>query len=987
MARRRKINPSTNGRHDPSQPIIGGIDAISLNRLLQQNRSLAANATSRSVQELRAKFDLDPRRSIDDECGYPAIDASISLSTYKQLYDREEIPARVVELMPKESWQVTPEVYEDENPDVSTPFEEAWADLPRQLRGGQSWFVDDEGEGSIVWTELRKADILSRIGHFGIILLGIADGKNLADPVDGVVEPATGGDGDSPLSSDDEAKLKNPKPTPKVKLNPKPPQLNAEGNIDGEWRAWVTENEVAPPLTTNEKQQVEAWAQDREALFTFNQRLQSALPTAQACLTVNQAVKVWNRISDSSGQDPFRASGGANGSPSGMQPPASGETADQFSGASGGVAEGKYWQPSPLAGTDQQYFGVQFGPSQLPSSKPSSKKVELTFLRSFDESLVQIVRYEWNVNNPRFGMPVMYRVTLNDPREQHSGIGLPLATVFVHWSRVIHIADHHDNVNSSAIFAPPVMRAVLNRLLDLRKLHGAFPEGYWKSCFTKLSFETHPQLGGDVIVDDEGLRDMMEDSQNSQQGFYRTTGMHINPIAPAVVDPTPFHTVLVQAICIKLGCPQRVFMGTERGELASSQDDGSWNDRLRERQHKYITPLVIAPFIDRLIMIGVLPEPKQGFTKPPPMKPSPPVTSPPRGIGAKPGGAKPGSPKPGIGGGGAFGASPPSAGAPAPSLVKGAPNPNPGNPNEDAQKPPPKAPSMQSSRPPSLQGNADPRTAFDHAGPTDDGDDPTRDPSRLGQAAGAPDAGSDDANPSGGLDGGLGGADDSGDDPTGAGGEASGALGKDGLPPDPSLKPSTPGWKVYWPDLDSPTEMDQSAICAANTTALAAYVAGNCESAVPLEHYLSSEKFMNMDDDQVDMINFQATQSAIVEEQKTAKLIDEGGFEPLPPEGYHDPENPIPIALGPGQSLHDPQSGQTKGKSPFAPPAPPPVAAPNLAQTPDTSGGGAPPNGPPGKGPPKPGQKATANQLLQNVADREALAMYERAFEEMLDGN
>lgn len=50
-------------------------------------------------------------------------------------------------------------------------------------------------------------------------------------------------------------------------------------------------------------------------------------------------------------------------------------------------------------------------------------------------------------------------------------------------------------------------------------------------------------------------------------------------------------------------------MGSERGELASSQDDAAWNDRLRERQNGYITPRVIVPFVNRLINLGVLPKP------------------------------------------------------------------------------------------------------------------------------------------------------------------------------------------------------------------------------------------------------------------------------------------------------------------------------------------------------------------------------------------
>ena len=97
--------------------------------------------------------------------------------------------------------------------------------------------------------------------------------------------------------------------------------------------------------------------------------------------------------------------------------------------------------------------------------------------------------------------------------------------------------------------------------------------------------------------------------ENSLQRWARLTGMSARPVAPTVVDPTPHINTQIEAICILIGVPKRVFMGSERGELASSQDAGMWNGRLKQRQQRYLTPRVIVPFIDRLILLGVLPEP------------------------------------------------------------------------------------------------------------------------------------------------------------------------------------------------------------------------------------------------------------------------------------------------------------------------------------------------------------------------------------------
>lgn len=265
-------------------------------------------------------------------------------------------------------------------------------------------------------------------------------------------------------------------------------------------------------------------------------------------------------------------------------------------------------------GTDAQYTGVQLGPSQFPADEPVKEENQLLFLRCFDESLVQVVQYEANVRNPRFGMPVMYRITLNDPREQHSGIGLPMATVRVHWTRVIHIVS--DDLRSSEIFAAPRMRPVLNRLLDLRKLYSGSAEGYWRGgCVPFYSLETQPQLGGDVVIQGgmPALRDTMEQMMNGLQRWAQFTGMTLKAVAPQVQDPKSQVEVQIEAICIKLGIPVRVFKGSERGELASSQDDEAWNERVTERCNNYVTPKILIPFIDRLIAVGVLPEPKEGY--------------------------------------------------------------------------------------------------------------------------------------------------------------------------------------------------------------------------------------------------------------------------------------------------------------------------------------------------------------------------------------
>lgn len=432
MATVNGTNGSANG-HSP--PLTANAEEIAKRIELRERRAdIVFNALLSRQDWLRKQS--DPRRDIDDECGFPK--GIVTPELYQTLFDREAIAARVVEVMPRESWQVTPQVYEDEDSEVSTPFEERWDSIGKRLRGEHGWHKEEAG--SAVWEYLRRADELSGVGAFGVILLGLDDdnGGDLSLPVEPMEYDESGGGGKA----------------------------------------------------------------------------------------------------------------GRN----------------------------------------------------------------LIYLRVFPESLVQINSFDPDPASPRYGQPLRYTITFNSPTEQHAGIGLVVATRDVHWTRIIHVADVSHQASSSEVFAVPRQRPVLNNLLSLQKLYGGSAEMYWKGAFPGLSLETHPQLGGDVDIDRTAMKEMMEDYQNGLQRYLTLMGMSANPIAPQVVDPSPQIGVQIEAICIKIGCPIRVFKGSERGELASSQDDASWNDRLRDRQHKYLTPRMICPLVDRLIWLGVLPEPEEGYS-------------------------------------------------------------------------------------------------------------------------------------------------------------------------------------------------------------------------------------------------------------------------------------------------------------------------------------------------------------------------------------
>lgn len=246
------------------------------------------------------------------------------------------------------------------------------------------------------------------------------------------------------------------------------------------------------------------------------------------------------------------------------------------------------------------------------------KKQRVTFIRAFDEALVTVARFDENIRSSRFGKPLAYNVLFSDPFHEQSQseivvIEPSLTETEVHWTRCIHIAD---NLGSSEVFGTPRMQVPFNRLSDLRKLYGGSAEMYWRGAFPGLAFTSHPQLGTAPFMDDKAkaeMRDQMEQYMNTIQRYITAQGFEVTSLAPQVVDPTPQIDAAIKAICIQIGVPKRVFEGSERGELASTQDAKVWATRLKNRQNIYLTPRVIVPFIDRLIWLMVLPEPKLGY--------------------------------------------------------------------------------------------------------------------------------------------------------------------------------------------------------------------------------------------------------------------------------------------------------------------------------------------------------------------------------------
>ncbi len=244
-------------------------------------------------------------------------------------------------------------------------------------------------------------------------------------------------------------------------------------------------------------------------------------------------------------------------------------------------------------------------------SEPAERREgqQLLFMRVFDESQARISDVDRDITSPRHGEPVFYDIEFENAQDVSEVVSTTTesTTRKVHWTRVVHIADNRE---SNEIYGVPRMRPVFNPIWDSRKIYGASGEGYFKGAFPGVFLETHPELGTDAIIDDAALKEAMEDYENSLKRWQIIKGAKANQLAPQVSDPGPPLEVHIDAICIEKGWPKRIFMGSERGELASSQDKKTWNERVEGRNNSYVTPRIVVRTVDRLIFLGILPEPQ-----------------------------------------------------------------------------------------------------------------------------------------------------------------------------------------------------------------------------------------------------------------------------------------------------------------------------------------------------------------------------------------
>ena len=265
-------------------------------------------------------------------------------------------------------------------------------------------------------------------------------------------------------------------------------------------------------------------------------------------------------------------------------------------------------------------IGIPTGRVQGPPQKRTSNKV--VYLRPLGETQVSIHKFVEDPTDERFGLPELYKVQFDSPIAKSIGVETVVKRVDamdVHWARMLHVTE---NPLDDDVVSTPTIAKIFNDLDDLLKVSGGTSEMYWLGARQGIQADVDKEMEIDP-QDAADLADELEEYQHQLRRIIRTRGVKLNVLESQAPNPESVFDMIISLISGATGIPKRILTGSEVGQLASEQDRANWAERIQERRALFAEPYILNPFIDRLIMLGVMPEGDYSWKWPEAFKESP----------------------------------------------------------------------------------------------------------------------------------------------------------------------------------------------------------------------------------------------------------------------------------------------------------------------------------------------------------------------------
>ena len=227
---------------------------------------------------------------------------------------------------------------------------------------------------------------------------------------------------------------------------------------------------------------------------------------------------------------------------------------------------------------------------------------DVLYLRPFHEGHATIDSDDWveESQDERYGLPEYYMMRVTDKDTQK-----------VHWTRCLHLAE---DKGSNEAYGLPRLQRSYNAFIHKMKSVGGVAEAIWYAMRPGMAVGVKEGYDPEALMNDDDFLKEVKRYMHDPARILRLAGGEITELGkPTMLDPSGASDVILGYIAGSCGMPQRVLVGSAKGELAAAKEDlRQWYGVVSNRQKNYAEPEILRPFIDRLIWMGALPEPQAG---------------------------------------------------------------------------------------------------------------------------------------------------------------------------------------------------------------------------------------------------------------------------------------------------------------------------------------------------------------------------------------
>lgn len=239
-------------------------------------------------------------------------------------------------------------------------------------------------------------------------------------------------------------------------------------------------------------------------------------------------------------------------------------------------------------------------------SKPFDGPSDLEFIAVYSQNEVQDYEIEDDFTSENFRLPTSYEIEYTEDGD----------VAEFHHSRVIHVPE---GVLTNPLEGTPRTKPITHELVNIDKILAASAEGYWRGAYQGIVIKPPTNSDGVPLQfldggdgsnpqDSSELANQINQWTNNFRRTITSTG-DIEQLDASIASPTDHLEAQYRSIATALDAPMSILMGNETGERATSEDRDMWHELIGGRRNNFAEPVILRPFLDRLIAVGVLPEP------------------------------------------------------------------------------------------------------------------------------------------------------------------------------------------------------------------------------------------------------------------------------------------------------------------------------------------------------------------------------------------